>query len=284
MFLRKLLKYYNLGNWEINIENAVGQTPLIRAIQYERLDLIRLLMEYGANPYAPNSAGRTAIDVANAIRNTNTREKILNELKNLRISKLALSKLKVPGYNENTSSSSSSSSSEINENGLPISIIKNIYSYMIAKPPIRPENAPATQRFKPNINNKTDEITDYIFYGNYEKEEELMKEAGEEVEDWGEDLLNRTSSSDSSQSTTTSSEPSSNVNAPINSNTGLPTNLSSSSNDTNANTTGNRRPPEREDSSQSPPRKKGGKHTKRKPRKHRNGSIKVLRHKTRRLF
>jgi ankyrin repeat protein len=55
-----VLKY----NKDPNVENDAGVTPLILATRLHYTEMIRVLIELGADPYMPGRDGKSALDVA----------------------------------------------------------------------------------------------------------------------------------------------------------------------------------------------------------------------------
>lgn len=60
--LEFMLRHINLDN--ININGDIGNTPLLSAINGKQNDCVRLLLSYGADPYAANDYGDTGFDWA----------------------------------------------------------------------------------------------------------------------------------------------------------------------------------------------------------------------------
>lgn len=52
------------GEGSVTETDSKGRTPLLRAVEQRRLDLVQLLLAHGADPYAPDAAGETPLSIA----------------------------------------------------------------------------------------------------------------------------------------------------------------------------------------------------------------------------
>ena len=55
---------------DVNRPSSAGQTPLILAAVGGHKELVKVLLEAGANPRAVNSHGQTPLDIARALEKT----------------------------------------------------------------------------------------------------------------------------------------------------------------------------------------------------------------------
>ena len=65
----------------INIKDAEGYTPLMRAVEFEKISVVRALVRLGADKNVKNNYGHTAVDLAKNISEgaKNNEEKAVSE-------------------------------------------------------------------------------------------------------------------------------------------------------------------------------------------------------------
>jgi ankyrin repeat protein len=59
------------SNADVNAIGPEGETPLILAIQHDRVEAVRTLLAHGANPNTPDARGLTPIRAARVRNNYN---------------------------------------------------------------------------------------------------------------------------------------------------------------------------------------------------------------------
>jgi len=260
-------------DYKYDVEGVIEDedTPILLATLYDNFNVVKTLIERGANINETYEEGRTLLHAAtlhygfltrfflNKGINRQTYENKIKE--NFNILSLLISK-KTININKK------------DDNGMTALHYASINSYTVAVKLLLENNADPTIK-----NNKNKTALDLAILSEIRK---LLKEPDNpsNVSEESENQQTNISSSNKRRFTPTE-ENATNQNTIISS--------SSSSSSSNSSSTQEQPQKKTKKDDEDPSnveggRKHGKKHTKRKSRKHRNGSLKVLRHKTRRMF